>query len=80
MPPRLDAPRFITFDALRGLIIILVMMGHLKVQFLPLSRLATPGFIILFGAMIEIAYLSKIRAGVDMLTIRQRMAGCLRRG
>ena len=64
------AGRFALLDALRGLTVILAMMDHVKVQFvpdfhhfIPLTRLSTPSFIILFGAMIEIAYLSKLRAG-----------------
>lgn len=62
--------RHIALDALRGLAVLLAMLDHVKVQFVPdmhllvpLTRLATPCFVILFGAMIEIAYLSRLRDG-----------------
>lgn len=60
------------------------MLDHVKVQFIsdvhilvPLTRLSTPGFVILFGAMIEIAYLSKLRAGRTLRSVRERMAARL---
>lgn len=76
--------RFETLDAIRGVTVILAMLDHVKVQFLtdvhvlvPLTRLSTPGFVILFGAMIEIAYLSKLRAGRTIRSVRERMASRL---
>ncbi len=81
-----QSTRFETLDALRGVTVILAMLDHVKVQFVtdvhvhvlvPLTRLSTPGFIILFGAMIEIAYLSKLRAGRTMRSVRERMASRL---
>lgn len=76
--------RFASLDALRGLTVILAMLDHAKVQFVsdlhvfvPLTRLATPCFIILFGAMIEIAYLSKLRSGSEIRSVRERMAARL---
>jgi len=76
--------RFETLDALRGVTVILAMLDHVKVQFVtdvhvlvPLTRLSTPGFIILFGAMIEIAYLSKLRAGRTIRSVKERMASRL---
>ena len=78
------ATRFATLDALRGVTVILAMLDHVKVQFVtdvhtlvPLTRLSTPGFVILFGAMIEIAYLSKLRAGRSLHSVRERMAARL---
>lgn len=76
--------RFETLDALRGITVILAMVDHVKVQFvsdvhvlIPLTRLSTPGFVILFGVMIEIAYLSKLRAGRTLRSVRERMAARL---
>lgn len=70
-----------TLDALRGLTVLLAMMDHVKVQFVPdvhllvpMTRMSTPSFIILFGAMIEIAYLSKLRGGLPEAKVRARMA------
>lgn len=72
--------RFRALDALRGLTVILAMLDHVKIQFvpdfhtlIPLTRLATPCFIILFGAMIEIAYLSKIRQGRNVHHVKTRL-------
>lgn len=63
---------------------LLAMLDHVKVQFVPdihvlvpLARMATPAFIILFGAMIEIAYLSKLRSGTGIGRIRERLASRL---
>lgn len=75
-----DASRFAIVDVLRGVALILAMMDHVKVQFVPdfhffvpLTRLSTPSFIIIFGAMIEIAYLSKIRSGRSLRFTQARM-------
>lgn len=79
-----NASRIIVLDALRGLTVILAMIDHVKVQFVsdvhtlvPLTRLSTPSFIILFGAMIEIAYLSKLRDGLNESVVQSRMLGRL---
>lgn len=79
-----QSTRFETLDAIRGVTVILAMLDHVKVQFVtdvhvlvPLTRLSTPGFVILFGVMIEIAYLSKLRAGRSMQSVRERMASRL---
>lgn len=73
-------PRMTQIDSLRGIVVILAMLDHVKVQFVPdvhvlvpLTRMATPCFIILFGIMIEVAYLSKHRAGVGLDKIKTRM-------
>ncbi len=67
-------------DIMRGLAVFLAMVDHVKVQFvpdfhhfIPLTRLATPCFIILFGAMVEIAYLKKVRSGRPLQAVRERM-------
>ena len=79
-----QSTRFETLNALRGVTVILAMLNHFKVQFVkdvhvlvPLTRPSTPGFIILFGAIIEISYLSKLRAGRSMRSVRERMASLL---
>lgn len=79
-----QSTRFETLDAIRGVTVILAILDHVKVQFVtdvhllvPLTRLSTPGFVILFGVMIEIAYLSKLRAGRSMQSVRERMASRL---
>lgn len=70
-------------DATRGLAVVLAMLSHALVQFGDeihhiklLTRTATPAFMILFGAMIEIVYLRKLReAGTDA----NRRAGVVER-
>lgn len=81
MPKPGPKRRFDALDELRGVAIILAMLDHVKVQFVtdihvlvPLTRLATPAFIIIFGAMIEIAYLSSARDSTSAQTLRWRMA------
>ena len=78
VPP---SQRYIVFDAVRGLAVLLAMVDHVKVQFvpdfhllLPFTRLSTPSFIIVFGVMIELAYLSKLRAGAPISQARRRIA------
>lgn len=72
--------RFVHVDALRGIALVLAFLDHVKVQFVtdvhvlvPLTRFSTPCFIILFGAMIDIAYLSKRSAGTTSSALVQRM-------
>lgn len=43
--------------------------------FKPITRSATPTFLILFGIMLEVAYLSKVRAGRSLLSARRRLLG-----
>ncbi|MGV0912682.1 OpgC domain-containing protein [Martelella sp. FOR1707] len=75
-----SSQRLVALDALRGIAVLLAMADHLKIQFVPdvhllvpLTRLATPSFVILFGMMIEIAYLSKLRKGTALPRIRGRL-------
>ncbi|MDA7424496.1 OpgC domain-containing protein [Thalassococcus lentus] len=75
-----NTKRYSQLDVLRGITVLLAMLDHVKIQFVsdfhlfvPATRLATPCFIILFGAMIEIAYLAKFRAGADLPKIKHRI-------
>lgn len=67
-------------DSVRGLAVIMAMLSHALFQFSqdflflkPLTRTATPAFVILFGIMLEIAYLRKIRTGTDSARIETRL-------
>lgn len=67
-------------DSVRGLAVILAMLSHALLQFTdhfdtlkPLTRTATPAFVILFGIMLEIAYLQRLRAGESATVVKRRL-------
>jgi uncharacterized membrane protein len=73
-------PRLYFIDSVRGLAVILAMLSHSLLQFTdgfgalrPLTRTATPAFVILFGIMLEVAYLRKLRSGKDKEAIEARL-------
>lgn len=86
--------RISAIDSCRGLAVVLAMLGHSTRQFaenvdgpnlletlqLLMTRTATPIFMILFGIMIELVYLRKLRDGrpADQVQIRliSRMVTC----
>jgi len=59
---------------------MLAMLSHSFVVFgpdnpvSPLTRLATPTFVVLLGAMLEIVYLRRLRRGTDLTGMRRRLA------
>lgn len=75
-----QSPRLDYIDSVRGLAVILAMLSHSLLQFFPeflalkpVTRTATPAFVILFGVMLEIAYLRKLRAGTDGTNVEMRL-------
>jgi hypothetical protein len=67
-------------DSVRGLAVIMAMLSHALFQFSndfiflkPLTRTATPVFVILFGIMLEIAYLRRIRTGTESVRVETRL-------
>lgn len=78
------ARRFATLDFARGTALLLAMLTHALVHFggwepfLPglrlVTRMATPTFLVLFGAMIELVYMRKIRDGAGG-AVTERLLG-----
>jgi surface polysaccharide O-acyltransferase-like enzyme len=67
-------------DSARGAAVVLAMLSHSLIQFAPefdglklLTRTATPAFLVLFGTMIEVAYLRKIRGGSPQRAVSERL-------
>lgn len=74
-------------DSSRGLAVVLAMLSHALLQFSAnvdvletvrpwisiVTRSATPTFMILFGIMIEVAYLRKLREGSALRTVQTRL-------
>ena len=67
-------------DSVRGLAVIMAMLSHAIYEFgkgflflMPLTRTATPAFVILFGIMLEIVYLRRIRTGTESALIETRL-------
>ncbi|MEM9523555.1 MAG: hypothetical protein AAF982_06115 [Pseudomonadota bacterium] len=79
--------RITAIDSSRGLAVVLAMLGHAANQFmgqvegigaiqaiqLIFTRTATPTFMILFGIMIELVYLKRLRAGGPEDRVRLRL-------
>lgn len=78
-------------DSARGMAVVLAMLAHALSQFtggipefwriqepaLLFTRTATPTFMILFGIMIEVVYLRKLREGVAQIDMKRRLLGRL---
>jgi len=78
----MSSARYQSIDAVRGLMVVLAMLSHSILQFhpdfralVPLTRTATPGFVILFGIMLELAYMRKLRAGGAPAAVDRRLIG-----
>lgn len=72
--------RIVALDAARGVAVMLAMLSHSFVQFgphnpvSPLTRLATPTFVVLLGAMLAVVYMRRIRGGMSPSEVRRRLA------
>lgn len=72
-------------DSARGMAVVLAMLSHSLYQFAPrltgsefvalglMTRTATPAFLVLFGTMIEVAYLRKVRDGSSRRRVSERL-------
>lgn len=69
-----DSQRYSFLDAARGIAIVLAMSAHAIDQFTsfylwhlrPLTRVATPTFLIIFGVIVSVVYLRKARQSDDL--------------
>ena len=69
-------------DSTRGLAVVLAMLSHSLWQFAPemdllrpLTQTATPTFVVLFGVMLELVYLRRLRDGAATEAIERRILG-----